>query len=238
MFRIFLAIDGQALPYSYQDSVHAAIIAGLRAAGFSEEQLVGPRALPWTFAAKGFARPGGRLFLKGLTISTSDPVLAEGLIRLEPGNIQHSSSNADRINLKHARKIAISDPFWEGQETLAICFASPFVLSKPRTGRTSQKAYIERLAGEDLSRAFSQGLTRRLGRPVEIAVEADKLSLATEGARPRIVSLRQAPNRRVTVPAFSLHLRLKGTTDDLRAAYYAGLGEKTRYGFGCPATLN
>jgi CRISPR-associated endoribonuclease Cas6 len=121
---------------------------------------------------------------------------------------------------------------------LAICFASPFLLSQPRANRASGKGYVEDIRGQDLSLAFSRGLTRRLGRQVDIQVAIDPLSLATDGARPRIVSLRKAANRKVMVPAFSVQMTLRGTTDDLRAAYYAGLGEKTRYGFGCPATLN
>ncbi len=238
MFRIFLALDGPALQYNYLDSIHASIVAGLTATGLPAEQLLGPNALPWTFAAKGFARSGGSLFLKGLTISTCATSLGEALARLDPREVKHRASNGDQINLAKARKTTIIDPLIHRQEELAICFASPFVLSQPRADGASVKAYVERLDGQNQSQSFSNGLTRRRGRPVEIDVRADPLSLITDGARPRIVSLRRAPNRRVTVPAFSVHLTLRGATDDLRAAYYAGLGEKTRYGFGCPITLN
>jgi CRISPR-associated endoribonuclease Cas6 len=238
MFRIFLSIEGRGVRYSYLDSVHAAVVAGLKAAGMSGERLVGHRAHPWTFATKGFGRPGGNLMLKGLTISTPNSDIALALHRLRPVDVCWHSTNGDRIELLTARKIAFCDPLQDGQEVLSICFASPFVLSQPRIEAGPTKAYIESLQGQDLSAAFSKGLSRRLGRPIDIQVTADPLSLATEGARPRIVSLRKSTNRKVTVPAFSVQLTLRGKTDDLRAAYYSGLGEKTRYGFGCPATLN
>lgn len=238
MFRIFMALEGRALPYAYLDSIHAAIVAGLTAEELSSRQLIGRDAAPWTFAAKGFSRPGGRLFLSGLTISTCDEGVGEALRRLKPENVRRLSSNGDCIDLKGARKIVIQEPFLDGQEELAICFASPFVLTQPLAGRPQGKIYVQTLEGIDFSHVFSKGLSRRLGRRVDIEAHADPLSVATDGAKPRIISLRRSPGGRVTTPAFAVHMTLRGATEDLRTAYYAGLGEKTRYGFGCPATLN
>lgn len=236
MFRIFLFLESHALPYRYLDSIHAGVITAMKAADLPPDLVIGPNARPWTFATKGFAQKGGKLFLKGITISTCDSNIAEGLRRLNPADIRHQSSNGDKIDLTGARKIVISDPIINGQEAISICFASPFVLSQARLSDNPAKAYAVSLAGLNLSEAFSSGLTRRLGHPVTLDVHADPLSLAIDG-KPRIVSLRAAPNRRVTIPAFSMLLTLRGTTDDLRAAYFGGLGEKTRYGFGCAATL-
>ena len=136
-----------------------------------------------------------------------------------------------------AWKKLVANPVCDGQEELAVCFASPFLLSRGKTSGNPDKCYVNCLVGMDLSAAFSKGLTRRLKRKVELNVQADPLSLALSG-KPRIISVRRAPNRLVTVPAFSIMLTLRGSTDDIRAAYFAGLGEKTRYGFGCAATLN
>jgi CRISPR/Cas system endoribonuclease Cas6 (RAMP superfamily) len=236
MFRIFLFLEGRAVPYRYLDSVHAGIVNAFKAAGLTPDQIIGKDALPWTFATKGFAQKGGRLFLKGITISTCNSSIAEGLRRFRASDIRHVSTNGDQIDLAGARKTIIPDPILDGQHALPICFASPFVLSQPAASGDSRKSFAESLAGFDLSQAFSNGLTRRLRRPVTLEVHADRLSMAVDG-KPRIVSLRRAPNRRVTIPAFSMRMTLRGPADDLRAAYFAGLGEKTRYGFGCAATL-
>src|SRR5262245_6411124 len=107
MFRIFIALNGHGISYSYLDSVHAAVIAGLKCTGLSGDQLIGPAGLPWTFAAKGFARPGGRLMLKGLTISTADAVIGNALRGLNPAEVRYKSPNGDQIDLAGARKIAI-----------------------------------------------------------------------------------------------------------------------------------
>lgn len=237
MQRAFLFLERRSVSYFYLDSVHGALVNGFKAAGLAPALFIGPEARPWTFATKGYAQSGGQLFLKGITISTSDAEIANALLRLDPSEIRHSSSNGDEIDMNGAVKKVVPDPICMGQDTFSICFASPFLLSRARAAANPEKSYADSLTGVDLSAAFSAGLTRRLGRDVALDVQIDPLSAAVSG-RPRLVSLRKAAKRRVVVPAFSTMLTLRGNTEDLRLAYYAGLGEKTHYGFGCPAALN
>ena len=65
----------------------------------------------------------------------------------------------------------------------------------------------------------------------------DRLSALTEGATPVLVRVRRSGVRDLILPALSAVLTLGGPAADLRDAYLAGLGEKTRYGFGCPVVL-
>lgn len=218
----------------YLDSVHAALVAGLRAAGLDGEQVVGRQAAPWTFAISGRSFRGGAIRVSGVTLSTPDPRLSEAMMRLDGTAMRHRSSNGDVVDMGGATLRSLALPLVPNQEQVAIGFASPFLLSERSDAK---KAYARSLAGRDLSAAFSAGLSRRLGREVRLRVEQDRLSALTEGAEPVLVRVRRTGSRDLILPALSAVLTLNGPAADLRDAYLAGLGEKTRYGFGCPVAL-
>lgn len=217
----------------YLDSLHAALVTGLRAAGAGEGQLLGEGAAPWTFAVSGRSFGGGIVQIAGVTLSTPDPSLGAAMLRFDGAAARVTSSNGDRVDLTGTDRGQVALPLHPDQDHLAIGFASPFLVS----ARGPKKAYARSLAGLDLSAAFSAGLSRRLRRPVALHVEQDRLSAATEGATPMLVRLRRTGSRDLILPALSAVLTLRGKAADLRDAYLAGLGEKTRYGFGCPVAL-
>lgn len=217
----------------YLDSIHAALVTGLRAAGATEAQLLGEAAAPWTFATSGRSFSGGIIQVTGLTISTPDPNLGAAMLRFDGASARVRSNNGDWVDLSGATCRQIALPIHPAQDSIAVGFASPFLISE----RGSKKAYARSLAGLDLSAAFSAGLSRRLRRTVALHVEQDRLSAMTEGARPVLVRVRRSGPRDIVLPALSAVLTLCGKASDLRDAYLAGLGEKTRYGFGCPTVL-
>ncbi len=235
MYRLIIVPQpgSPRIRFRYTDSVHAAIVAGLAATGLQTTDLVGFTARPWTFATEGFAT-GGTKILRAIVVATSDPVIADGLRRLEPAAVQVASSNGDRLNLSGSHTSAMPDPVTPGQGILVVRPLSPFVIGNRRDARDRGR-FIEVLDGVDLSAAISAGLTRRLGRPVHLAVRADCLSLAVRAGRAVPVRLRAAKGRDIYVPGFDVPVTLEGSDDDLRAAWYAGIGEKCRYGFGCVA---
>ncbi len=218
----------------FTDPVHAAIVTGFRSAGAPEELVLGSAAAAWTFATSGWSRPGGSSFIRSITISTADPRLAISLAKVDPSAMRHSSVNGDVVDLSGATSEVLPDVFAPGQDEIGVAFASPFLISQRGVAK---KSYVRSLDGIDLSAAFSAGLSRRLGRPVRIEAIPDRLSVRTDGARPRLVRVRRAGTREIILPAHSVLMSLRGPTHDLHAAYYAGLGEKTRYGFGCPVAL-
>ena len=217
----------------YLDSIHAALVTGLRAAGADEGQVLGEAAAPWTFAISGRSFMGGTIQVAGVTLSTPDPGLGAAMLRLDGGAARVRSSNGDWVDMSGATRRQDALPLHPNQDSIAIGFASPFLVSE----RSPKKAYARSLAGLDLSAAFSAGLSRRLRRPVALRVEQDRLSAVTEGVAPVLVRVRRSGSRDVILPALSVMLTLHGKATDLRDAYLAGLGEKTRYGFGCPTVL-
>ena len=219
--------------FRYLDTVHAALVTALRRAGAAESQVLGEAAAPWTFATSGRGFPGGTIRIDAVTLSTPDPALGEIMAKLDGHYTPIHSANGDVLDLSGAATRPEPVPLHLDQDSLSIGFASPFLLSARGPG----KSYLRSLAGADLSAAFSAGLSRRLRRTVSLAVEQDRLSAITEGAIPHLVRVRRSGTRDLVLPALSAVLTLRGRSADLRDAFLAGLGEKTRYGFGCPTAL-
>jgi len=218
----------------YRDSLHAALVSGLRAGGAPEALVIGLAAAPWTFATTGISYPGGMTVIRSVTLSTSDPTLGAHLLKLDPATVRHISTNGDKPDCAGGTLRVDPLPFLPGQDSLTVGFASPFLIS---VREAAIKSYARAIAGLDLSAAFSAGLSRRLHREVRLSVAPDRLSAATDGARPILVRVRKSGGRDLILPALSAVLTLHGPPADLRDAYLGGLGEKTRYGFGCPLVL-
>ncbi|GGF76975.1 hypothetical protein GCM10011402_32100 [Paracoccus acridae] len=229
--RIFIDLHKKPQRVRYCDSMNAAIVAALDKAGIASKDMVGPEAQPWTFGMSGVAQADGFSNITGLTISTPSEMIARGLMQIRPEWIRVHSSNGDVIDCSGARRHLGRLPA-EGVSELAVFFASP-ILIKP-LGKDPETEWIEEFGSVDFDAAFRRGLERRAGREMDIRFSADPLTLAV-GVTRRLVHLRKAANgRKVIVPAFSLPLTMRGHPEDVRFAYMAGLGAKTRAGFGCP----
>jgi CRISPR-associated endoribonuclease Cas6 len=233
MVRVILEL-ASPLRIRYRDSLHAALVTAFRASGAAEEAVIGPAAVPWTFAIEGQSFAGGGSRIWRVIISTADPALGDNLVRLDPGTIRHASPNGDLVNLAGARLRSEPLPLHDGQDMLTVGFASPFLITERGAAK---KGYARCIVGLDLSAAFSAGLSRRLRRPVHLEAIPDSLSARTDGAKPILVRVRKSGTRDLILPALSVILALRGEAADLRDAYLGGLGEKTRYGFGCPVVL-
>jgi CRISPR-associated endoribonuclease Cas6 len=230
--QVIPPVDGPRLAYRYADSIHAALINALRIAGLAQSDLLGEGARSWTFAAEGWARRGGRKLLRALTLATPDPEFATCLRRLRPEAIRVTSANGDRLDLAGGTITEELDPVAPQQGVMYLRPLSPFVVGRPRMTRSAGR-WIEAIEEADLSAAFSAGLSRRLGREVALSARVDRLASAGLPSRAVPVRTRSAGNRDVFIPAFNVPITLEGSDEDLRAAWFAGLGEKCRYGFGC-----
>ena len=120
-----------------------------------------------------------------------------------------------------------------GTRELCVYFPGRFALIRPKTGRSATE-YARSTTNTDFPVALKAGLDRRAGRVLDLEVAIDPLTLATEG-RAVPVALRKSGDRRILIPAFDMPVTLRGNPDDLAWAFHAGLGAKTRQGFGCPA---
>lgn len=214
---------------AYADSVNAALVAGLVAAGAKSEDLVGVGSKPWTFACEGRSAPNGVAKIVSLTVSTPDPDLGSALQRLRAEEVRCASSNGDRIDLNGA-KMSIIDTMSARVDQLMVSFASPLLISL-RKG--AAKDYAEDLNEVDLNEALRVVLERRAGRPLDLRFHVDPLTRLTD-VRKRVVPLRKSPKGPIRVPALSFPMTISGRPEDVEFAFLAGLGSKTHAGFGCP----
>lgn len=226
--------DGAHASYCYLDSVHAALIAGLTTAGMPADRVIGAFAAPWTFAAKGYAKPGGQITLTGLMISTSDPKMSDALDRLNPQAVVKHSMNGDIIDLSHWRKVEEKRRPHPDAREVCVGFASPFALSVRKQDRQGGKPqFVGNLKDVNVADALRQSLVRRLPEGGALDVAIDRLTLAVEGA-PRPVSFKLMGGKRQMIFGYRMPITLRGDPQCIAAAYFGGLGAKTRLGFGCP----
>lgn len=229
--RIRLDLGRNPQRASYTDSINAALVAGLVAAGAKSEDIVGERAKPWTFGCEGRAGKDASAKIFSVTVSTPDPELGEILAKVIPDEIRCASSNGDVLYFGAARR-SILDTRNAKNSELMVTFASPFAIPLPKEGRT-ETVFAQELSDIDLDPALRRGLERRAGRSLDISFHVDRLSFLTDVTK-RIVPLRSSPKGKICIPAFSVPMTLRGKPEDVEFAFLAGLGAKTHAGFGCP----
>lgn len=223
--------------YRYTDSMNAALVAGLVAAGLHSDELVGEKALPWTFGTAGKAMPGGHRIVYSVTVSSPAERFIEALAHLDTSEIRVSSSNGDIIQLDGARLRDCPSLPAEGVPELMVSFASPFLVPMPKQGREKTRFYDD-LTGVDLNAALVTGLSRRAGRALELEISADRFAMLGD-LRKHLVNVRRlSSGKPLFHPAFSVPMTLRGKPEDVRFAFLAGVGAKTHAGFGCPILMN
>ncbi|WP_235442193.1 CRISPR-associated endoribonuclease Cas6 [Rhabdonatronobacter sediminivivens] len=217
--------------------MNAALVAGLAAAGIPSSRLVGERAAPWTFGMEGEILEGKGRLVRSVVVSTPDQELAEAMTRLDPPTISVRSGNGDRIDGDGAT-ISVADELVPGTEEVMITFISPFVLMAKKAGR-EKTVFCENLPTSTLSEVMKAGLEKRAFRRLDLSVSVDPLSARIDGRRKHLTHYRRLKNgRSLILPGFIVPLTLRGNPEDVRFAYLAGFGAKTRAGNGCPALMS
>jgi CRISPR-associated endoribonuclease Cas6 len=221
---------GVTASYRYLDLIHDALVNSWTAAGVSVDQVLGAQARPWNFATLGFRR-AGRNHVHTLVVSTPDPDLARGLARIGPRDIQHArAATAEVLDFSSAVATVEPDPVPLGEGALGLLMLSPLAIRK----QDSSRHWHNNLNDLNLASAINQTLARLSGRPVALQAQPDRLYLRANPDHSVLVPLKELTGgRRVYVIGISAPLVLAGSEDDLRLAWYAGIGEKTRLGFGC-----
>ena len=217
---------------AYADSMNAALVAGLVAAGARSEDLVGFASKPWTFACEGRSGPKGVAKIFSITVSTPDPELGAALLRLNAEEVRCASSNGDILHLSGAKR-SVLDTSNARVSEIMVSFASPVLIPLRKGGA---KAYAEDLSEVDLDAALRVGLERRAGREMDLRFHVDPLSRMTD-VRKRVIPLRKSPKGTIRVPALSFPMTITGRPEDVEFAFLAGLGAKTHAGLGCPVFM-
>ena len=222
----------QSVHYHYSDILHDALVNAWVAAGISADEVTGMSARPWNFAPLGKHQETNNM-VHSLIVSTPDPVLAKYLAQFNPQTIRYArTSTSESVDFSAAHLAVEIDPILPGQNALGVLTLSPIAISDNTVN--GSKRWHKHLDQFDLSAAINHRLSRLAGRELKLQVQADSLYLRCNPEHSILVPIKQMPNGKLAyVIGMSAPLVLIGSEDDLRFAWYAGLGEKTRNGFGC-----
>ena len=218
--------------YHHLDILHDALIRAWIAADAKKEQVLGVNALPWNFAALGRQDKAGTKKVHTLIVSTPDATLAKILPCLNPSEIRYARARTvEHVNFANAEITIEEDPILPNQNMLGVLMLSPLAI---RDNNSKQKHWHKHLEQFDVSAAINHRLSRFAGHEVKLQVQPDSLFLRCNPDHSVLVPLKQMANgKKAFVIGMSVPLVLIGSDKDLRFAWYAGLGEKTRNGFGC-----
>lgn len=224
--------------YDHHDLIHDALINAWLAAGADNSEVIGHKAKPWTFAPLGWHR-GHTGVAHGLVISTADIGLARVLSRLDPSQVVKRRWDAASINFTSARVQIEPDPVLPQQNRLACLMLSPLVMrDESHTGKGKRWHKDLNTLGDNLSRVINRKLSFLAGRDVQLNIFPDSLYLRANPQHSVLVNLKTFKDgRKSFVIGMQAPLLLEGSEEDLRLAWYAGIGEKTRSGFGCLGLL-
>ncbi|WP_026199389.1 CRISPR-associated endoribonuclease Cas6 [Lamprocystis purpurea] len=232
MFRVRLGLPkGRHAVYRHLDLVHDALVNALTAAGAASDQVVGHGALPWNFAALGHHRKHEGV-VHSLVVSTPSTTLAQVLGRIDPATLRYArAATGELVDFADAELIPEPPPLLTEQAVLGVLTLSPIAISDPSK---PGKRWHTRLDACDLSAAVNARLSRLAGRRVTLNIQPDSLYLRANPRHSVLVSTKSdKAGRSAFVIGMEAPLVLAGSREDVLFAWYAGIGEKTRNGFGC-----
>lgn len=229
------APKGGGLKFASRDLIHDGAINMLTSAGAGGDKLIGAGACTW-FAAAAFAGPAEHRYerTKSIIVSTSDPEMAEYLANSRACNFKATrSATGEAIDLSEWTVSLDFSPF-EGIPddeivSLGALLASPMAISNRNGSERGKWAYDVREV--DVSAAVNTRLSRIAGREVSLKISPDLGYVASRKSHATFCKLK-AEGKGGTVVGLSLPLLIEGPVKDVNLAWYAGIGEKTRMGFG------
>lgn len=230
MKRIRISLGrGNKVSYKYLAVLHEALVKAWTAAGTPEEEITGMHAKPWTFAPLGF-RKHGMNHAHTLVVSTPSLALAESLMRIKPCEVcQRKVHTGETVDFTGATVSVEPDPVFPATESLAVLTLSPFLISGNNGSR-----WHNNLNDFDISSAVNERLSCLANREVELDIKPDDHYIRTNTKYDCLVRIKKnKQGKEVFAIGMRVPLVLSGRKEDLRFAWYCGIGEKTRTGFGC-----
>lgn len=234
MYRIRIVLPKRkVVAYRNLDIFHDALIHAWIEAGTSSDAVLGPGAGIWHFGTLGW-RHHQESRVHTLVVGTPDGSLAACLKKMDPAAIQYSRAlTGEHVDFSEADIIEDLDPVGPGQATLGLVMLSPVAISRPNR-KPGDPRWHTSMKEVDLSRAVNHRLSRLTGRSVNLTLSPDHLYLRAHGSHDTLVQTKEMKNgHRAFVIGMRAPLVMGGSESDLRLAWYAGIGEKNRMGFGC-----
>jgi CRISPR-associated endoribonuclease Cas6 len=240
MLRIRLKTPrGRDIEYTNVDVIKDAATNMLVAAGGNRTRLGGEGSLLWGAAAicTRYTTPRNgkdpaRRIAHEIVISTPDPEVATLLEHSNPDNMRKFQPvTGESIDMSGATMTMEMDPVIPDLTTSLDAYALTPMLASRVDGRQLGRWHSS-VRDFDLSATVSARLSRIAGRTVNLTVVPDELYLAGRGTYATRVDIRTKDKKPVVVVGMTFPFMISGPWEDLRLAWYAGIGERTRLGFG------
>lgn len=217
--------------YNNLDIIHDAIINAFFERGASKDQIIGPNAALWNFATLGWHNKTHNA-AHTLIISTSDEKLSIVLDKIKPEDIKASRQfTSEYVNFSLGIKEEDILPIFPGQNQLGVLMLSPLAVSHKVN---EKRMWYKKIHQFDHSAAINARLSRCTGKSVNLTIIPDPIYIKCTPRYDTLVQIKKYPNgKRGFVIGMRLPLILHGSEEDLALAWYSGIGEKTRSGFGC-----
>ncbi len=170
-------------------------------------------------------------------VGTSDPDIATILSHLQPNDLLEPNQVAGAgLDLRMA---TISQaPSWIETEAAAFYCVSPVRVTQPSPPGQDPKEYLQ--TGDTFNQLLNRTMQARFGRTFDLTLIPDGLYVKSRHGEIKAqmaIKMRRdqqtAENVPVTLSGLVLPFILTGASEDLRDAWYAGLGRGTARGFGC-----
>ncbi|WP_035238587.1 CRISPR-associated endoribonuclease Cas6 [Desulfobacter vibrioformis] len=234
MYRIRLTLPKRvSATYRNLDIIHDSLVHAWIDAGALPESVVGQQAGIWHFGVLGWNSKREN-HVHTLVVGSPDDDLSGVLKKFDPSAVCYSRAlTAEQIDFSQGQILEDSDPVGPGQSALGLVLLSPLAISRQARGKNTPRWHTQLLEA-DLSRAVSHRLSRLTGRDVDLKISPDHLYLRAHPKHDTLIQTKEMKNgRRAFVIGMRAPLVIQGSEEDLRLAWYAGIGEKNRSGFGC-----
>ncbi len=228
--------------YTNVDVVKDAAMAMLEAAGCPASLLIGESAQHWGAApiclGKSDRHASGRPPLRRareIVISTTSRQIAPFLAKCRPeAMVKTQAVTEEHIDLAGATITADLAPVFPGTTFINAFTLTPILVS--RDGRSVERIDRGRWHSDvrdvDISAKINARLTKIAGRTVGLTLVPDAFYLSSHPNHAVRVDVKSDGKKSGIYVGMSFPFTLFGTEDDLRLAWYAGIGERNRYGFG------
>ncbi len=234
MFRIRLRRPTGGIRYTNVDVIKDAAANMLVSAGCPIERIVGGPGVHWS-AGPVSPRRVSRLerTAREVFISTTDPVIASSMFRCAPEQMKKTQpATGEIIDMAGAEIIPDLDPVVPGTEFINAFALAPIAVSLPKDLRDSKRWYTD-VRDFDISSRISSALSKRIGKSVDLKVEPDMDYIRGRRSTHSVdVDVKSIGGRRGYVIGMLFPFKIFGSPEDLKLSWYAGIGEKTRLGFG------
>lgn len=234
MYRIRLSLPkGTSATYRNLDIIHDSLVHAWVDAGAVTESVVGRQAGIWHFGVLGWHSKRDN-HAHTVVVGTPDDNLSGFLKKINPSAVCYSRAlTAEQVDFSGAQIFEDPDPVGPGQSALGLVLLSPLAISRQSRENNTPRWHTQ-LIEADLSRAVSHRLSRLTGKNVNLKISPDHLYLRAHPKHDTLVQTKEMKNgRRAFVIGMRAPLVMQGSEADLRLAWYAGIGEKNRNGFGC-----